>query len=473
MKLDERNKNSASLPYRPTSLSYFGVGAVFVWLNWMCTNHGSLPTFFPWQTIYLVLAVSLAFIAFFRPHRSFSDETHIAFSRKAPVLDWCAAVVMVLACLSLGFAGWVPFGAVLSIAAIVLGGIGLGWTYLRWGLFYSGVDIKHAVLCLFGVGLCWPLVDIALGLLPTLVRCVMVACLPLVAALALKISFREYPKGGEPARRFQPDNLIAMWKVWVIMFAVSFAAAVFVASAAALPVPEGSSLSLAKNLLTSLLCLGVLLWVFKTNLPFDFPLFWRLVMFTLAGGLMLAALNPDLDVLMAFFRAVPGILIPAMWLTVCDIAKRSGDKRCMIVGLGLCIYSLPSFLGARVYASLAEGADTTFISTLLLFFLFVVLGLCLETRDPDIRRIFEDLRGSIHTPSDFETIDERCAYLGQQYSLTQREIEVMQMVCKGRSRTFIAEALFVTENTVKSHVSHIYAKMDIHSKKELQKLVEL
>lgn len=47
------------------------------------------------------------------------------------------------------------------------------------------------------------------------------------------------------------------------------------------------------------------------------------------------------------------------------------------------------------------------------------------------------------------------------------------MVCKGRSRTFIAEALFISENTVKAHVGHIYAKLDVHSRKELQQLIGL
>lgn len=45
------------------------------------------------------------------------------------------------------------------------------------------------------------------------------------------------------------------------------------------------------------------------------------------------------------------------------------------------------------------------------------------------------------------------------------------MICKGRSRAYMAETLFITENTVKTHVSHIYGKLGVHSKTELQHFI--
>lgn len=144
----------------------------------------------------------------------------------------------------------------------------------------------------------------------------------------------------------------------------------------------------------------------------------------------------------------------------------------MVIGFGLGAYSLASFLGIVVVGSFSGIVDLHVISTVLLFLLFIVSGLCLETRDPDIRKIFEDLNEPMRIAAEFSTIDERCDLLGRQYLLTEREIEVMQMVCKGRSRSFIAEALVLSENTVKSHVSHIYAKLGIHSKRDLQRLID-
>ena len=59
-----------------------------------------------------------------------------------------------------------------------------------------------------------------------------------------------------------------------------------------------------------------------------------------------------------------------------------------------------------------------------------------------------------------------------EYGLTPRELEVFQMLARGRDRAYIQEQLVVSRNTVKAHVKHIYAKFDIHSHQDLIDLVE-
>ncbi|WP_294414859.1 LuxR C-terminal-related transcriptional regulator [uncultured Senegalimassilia sp.] len=37
---------------------------------------------------------------------------------------------------------------------------------------------------------------------------------------------------------------------------------------------------------------------------------------------------------------------------------------------------------------------------------------------------------------------------------------------KGRTKSYIAETLYLTENTVRSHAKHLYTKLDVHNKQE-------
>lgn len=45
--------------------------------------------------------------------------------------------------------------------------------------------------------------------------------------------------------------------------------------------------------------------------------------------------------------------------------------------------------------------------------------------------------------------------------LSRRELEVLSHLVEGRTNQEIAEALFVSPNTVKTHVSNIYRKLDV------------
>lgn len=49
-------------------------------------------------------------------------------------------------------------------------------------------------------------------------------------------------------------------------------------------------------------------------------------------------------------------------------------------------------------------------------------------------------------------------------TLTERETEVLHLVARGRSNTEIADALFVSEATIKTHVSNVLAKLDLDNR---------
>lgn len=58
------------------------------------------------------------------------------------------------------------------------------------------------------------------------------------------------------------------------------------------------------------------------------------------------------------------------------------------------------------------------------------------------------------------------------YGLSAREAEVAELIARGNTVAHIAELLFVSENTVRTHSKRIYVKLDIHKRQELIDLVE-
>ena len=51
--------------------------------------------------------------------------------------------------------------------------------------------------------------------------------------------------------------------------------------------------------------------------------------------------------------------------------------------------------------------------------------------------------------------------------LSEREIEVVNLVARGSTNREIAETLVITENTVKVHLRNIYGKLDIRNRQQL------
>ena len=79
---------------------------------------------------------------------------------------------------------------------------------------------------------------------------------------------------------------------------------------------------------------------------------------------------------------------------------------------------------------------------------------------------------SVSVPEIDSTLDACCASVAREGGLTEREAEILVYLARGRTKAYIADALFVTENTVRSHVRNIYSKLDVHTRQELLDLLE-
>lgn len=68
--------------------------------------------------------------------------------------------------------------------------------------------------------------------------------------------------------------------------------------------------------------------------------------------------------------------------------------------------------------------------------------------------------------------ERACRVLAQAHDLSLRERDVLDLMATGMTGKEIATELTLSYNTVKSHIRHIYAKLDVHRKQDLADLID-
>lgn len=148
--------------------------------------------------------------------------------------------------------------------------------------------------------------------------------------------------------------------------------------------------------------------------------------------------------------------LPAIWITACP----SGA---LFLGLAMGIA-----LGTFYVQALDDSTRTTFLC--LCSFALLMTALLLFNKSN-----FEYGWGTIKPGEDEEAdtpLIRCCDYLASENGLTARERDILLLTAQDTSRKDIAEELFVSENTVKTHTRNMYRKLFVTSRGELLDLVE-
>lgn len=66
----------------------------------------------------------------------------------------------------------------------------------------------------------------------------------------------------------------------------------------------------------------------------------------------------------------------------------------------------------------------------------------------------------------------KCEEIADRYLLSRRETEVMFLLAKGHNAAYVQDKLCISKSTAKTHINHIYRKLDIHTQQELLNMVE-
>jgi DNA-binding CsgD family transcriptional regulator len=133
-------------------------------------------------------------------------------------------------------------------------------------------------------------------------------------------------------------------------------------------------------------------------------------------------------------------------------------------GVHVIFQALGSFIGFLFSTPSLE--HTVAVITLLLFFCSMLAN-NLEFF-PGIR---ERLRADAVEERNFSAIEESCRRLAVLHRLTEREREVLLLLAKGYTTSYIAEKRVVSINTVKTQARSVYRKTGVHDKQGLLNIV--
>ena len=86
---------------------------------------------------------------------------------------------------------------------------------------------------------------------------------------------------------------------------------------------------------------------------------------------------------------------------------------------------------------------------------FVTVGIWLGLRITQRKERVIVREVSVPAPATFTRNEEKLAAIG----MTRRELEILELIAKGLSNREIAERVFVSENTVKTHSSRVFEKL--------------
>ncbi|MDO4746257.1 MAG: LuxR C-terminal-related transcriptional regulator [Bacillota bacterium] len=80
------------------------------------------------------------------------------------------------------------------------------------------------------------------------------------------------------------------------------------------------------------------------------------------------------------------------------------------------------------------------------------------------RRVFLETFTESVEAENKNDIEERISEVCAQFKLTPREKELVEQIYAGKSNREIADMLFLSESTIKTHIYNIFKKMDVKSR---------
>ena len=131
------------------------------------------------------------------------------------------------------------------------------------------------------------------------------------------------------------------------------------------------------------------------------------------------------------------------------------------LGFGILIFALLMLFQLARIQSFKSGFKIE-IWIAIFSILFFIIGIFISRKLFKPKPTLIEKEIYVNTDQPFEVDASQISKLG----ISKREYEILQLIDEGLSNQQIAEKLFVSENTIKKHISNLFFKMDVERRTE-------
>lgn len=470
---------------------FLGFGLYWTWV-YLSFNSATVVSFsngdetaITWLHVLSGIAGCITFIVTILNHRRLEGAT-----RSMNIL-WMAAVVASFG--SMFYATEVVPNATASLLmGAILPGVATPLLALGWGVLFCTLDARWAAGLTAGSFMLAGALYGAISLIPAPLSGVIVAFLPLasVAMMALcpnrgphPFTLRMHESAASERRGTEVKNLLcgpfsSRALIGILLTMVVSGGLRTYTGAEAPAVYHDPFIVSASTFAFAALFLIYSAFLPHTSLKLG-PLYRTAAPLFALGVAALTVFNEP-DSATAYFAASAGSMFIDMitWVLLIEIARSSRLAALLVFAVGRC--TIHAGMAAGEIAAMAAPDMMMPFCVSSIVILVIVAGFMFSDRDNAL--VFEPVEegeivpmpapesSSVQTAA--PTMDERTATVAQKYGLTARETEVFTLWATGHGAKSIEEKLVLSSATVRTHIRHIYEKLDVHSRAELIELLE-
>ena len=473
-----------------------GLSLVFVWIHVMSgqlRDHAG----FTW------LAAFYASISLFMVALVFLDKRAKGVLSPAAVASAACLALSPLMMFDLEMPGLVRI-PMHPLAVCIMGGYGIAYAYRTWSTPYSEMQPRQACGMAALALVIASLIECFMFIVGDAGSCIALALVGFAIPATLHGCYKHLDP--EPAAEPVPTKtfrenaqaVLPLWRIAVGITVYSFAVGVSWTLLLANPDRVLALTDLAVPLL--IIGLVIVFWICCAKIikRISFRIVWRPIVLLMSAAILMA---PQVEgttyvLVVSFVRAAQTTLAALWFLILTDIARHTHVDASHVIGMGWVFYSLPVAAGVIFGLMLMPYDPLHTVLPALTVLALVAIAFIADDQDALFTKPNEadepllqvpataqggaqaETVAQIEKPDDGmgsgrrDRLSVKCVAIARDYGLTNREFDVLVRLAHGRSGTFIAEELTLSENTVKGHTKRLYAKLGVHTRQELINLAE-